>query len=57
VVTSGETDDLNLTATYIKYVDYVHLSKLIDHSDTIHSGMRAVTLLITSEGPASGWLS
>lgn len=53
----GETGDVNITATFIKFVDYTQLNDLINHSDTIHSGLRTVSLLISSDAPAGGWIS
>lgn len=48
---------MRIASTYIKYSDYVHLSSLIDASNTSHSGLRTLSLLITAEYSAWEWYS
>lgn len=52
-----DSSDVKIAATYIKYSDYVHLSALIDSSNTSHSGLRTLSLLITAEYSAWEWYS
>jgi len=52
-----DSSDVKIAATYIKYSDYVHLSSLIDSSNTSHSGLRTLSLLITAEYSAWEWYS
>jgi hypothetical protein len=52
---SGE--DINITATYIKFSDYEQLNSLIEHSSTVHSGLRTVSLVISPDTPSGGWVS
>ncbi|KAG6915628.1 hypothetical protein DXG01_010667 [Tephrocybe rancida] len=50
-----DSSDVRIAATYIKYSDYRHLSSLIDKSNTSHSGLRTLSLLITAEYSAWEW--
>ncbi|KAG6866186.1 hypothetical protein C0991_007736 [Blastosporella zonata] len=52
-----DSSDVRIAATYIKYSDYMHLSSLIDSSNTSHSGLRTLSLLITAEYSAWEWYS
>jgi len=52
-----DSSDVRIAATYIKYSDYVRLSYLIDASNTTHSGLRTLSLLITAEYSAWEWYS
>ncbi|KAG5644770.1 hypothetical protein DXG03_007678 [Asterophora parasitica] len=52
-----DSSDVKIAATYIKYSDYMHLSSLIDNSNTSHSGLRTLSLLITAEYSAWEWYS
>ncbi|KAG6855756.1 hypothetical protein H0H87_011272, partial [Tephrocybe sp. NHM501043] len=52
-----DSSDVKIAATYIKYSDYMHLSALIDSSNTSHSGLRTLSLLITAEYSAWEWYS
>ncbi|KAF5382464.1 hypothetical protein D9615_002735 [Tricholomella constricta] len=52
-----DSSDVKIAATYIKYSDYLHLSSLIDSSNTSHSGLRTLSLLITAEYSAWEWYS
>ncbi|KAJ7675504.1 hypothetical protein B0H14DRAFT_3537079 [Mycena olivaceomarginata] len=44
-----DASDVKIASTFIKYVDYVTLFALIAASNTYHSGMRTLSLLITAE--------
>ncbi|KAG6829507.1 hypothetical protein H0H92_004309 [Tricholoma furcatifolium] len=52
-----DSSDVHIPATYIKYSDYTHLSSLIDSSNTSHSGLQTLSLLITAEYSAWEWYS
>ncbi|GLB38613.1 putative PA domain containing protein [Lyophyllum shimeji] len=52
-----DSSDVKIAATYIKYSDYVQLSSLIDSSNTSHSGLQTLSLLITAEYSAWDWYS
>ncbi|KAG5722318.1 hypothetical protein E4T56_gene9365, partial [Termitomyces sp. T112] len=52
-----DSSDVKIAATYIKYSDYMQLSSLIDSSNTSHSGLRTLSLLITAEYSAWEWYS
>ncbi|KAG6860217.1 hypothetical protein C0995_014027 [Termitomyces sp. Mi166 len=52
-----DSSDVKIAATYIKYSDYMLLSSLIDSSNTSHSGLRTLSLLITAEYSAWEWYS
>ncbi|PFH53416.1 hypothetical protein AMATHDRAFT_73588 [Amanita thiersii Skay4041] len=52
-----DSSDIKIAATYIKYTDYVQLWQLIESSNTSHSGMRTLSLLITAEYSAWEWYS
>ncbi|KAJ7284161.1 hypothetical protein C8J57DRAFT_1294697 [Mycena rebaudengoi] len=49
--------DVKIPSTYITYLDYLHLSTLIAASNTSHSGLRTLSLLITAEYGAWEWYS
>ncbi|KAK7054129.1 mismatch repair-related protein [Favolaschia claudopus] len=53
----GDASDVKIAATFIKYADYVTLFALIEASNTSHSGMRTLSLLITAEYSAWEWYS
>ncbi|KAJ7749236.1 hypothetical protein B0H14DRAFT_2405965 [Mycena olivaceomarginata] len=53
----GDASDVKIASTFIKYVDYVTLFALIAASNTSHSGMRTLSLLITAEYSAWEWYS
>jgi hypothetical protein len=48
---------VKIPSTYITYLDYLHLSTLIAASNTSHSGLRTLSLLITAEYGAWEWYS
>ncbi|OBZ71507.1 Receptor y region, transmembrane domain- and RING domain-containing protein 3 [Grifola frondosa] len=52
-----DASDIKIAATYIKYWDYVELSALIAASNTSHSGLRTLSLLISTEYSAWEWYS
>ncbi|TFK40747.1 hypothetical protein BDQ12DRAFT_647964 [Crucibulum laeve] len=52
-----DSSDVKIAATYIKYSDYMQLYSLISHSNTSHSGLRTLSLLITAEYSAWEWYS
>ncbi|KAJ6539717.1 hypothetical protein B0H19DRAFT_1180269 [Mycena capillaripes] len=52
-----DASDVKIASTFIKYADYVTLSALIAASNTSHSGMRTLSLLITAEYSAWEWYS
>ncbi|KAH9480598.1 putative RING finger protein C57A7.09 [Psilocybe cubensis] len=52
-----DSSDIKISATYIKYTDYKELFSLISHSNTTHSGLRTLSLLITAEYSAWEWYS
>ncbi|KAF8195462.1 hypothetical protein BJ912DRAFT_957046 [Pholiota molesta] len=52
-----DSSDIRIAATYIKYSDYVQLYTLISHSNTTHSGLPTLSLLITAEYSAWEWYS
>ncbi|KAJ7734012.1 hypothetical protein DFH07DRAFT_130393 [Mycena maculata] len=52
-----DASDIHIASTFIKYSDYVHLSTLIAASNTSHSGLRTLSLLITAEYSAWEWYS
>ncbi|KAJ6538463.1 hypothetical protein DFH09DRAFT_991748 [Mycena vulgaris] len=52
-----DASDIKIPSTYIKYSDYIHLSSLIAASNTSHSGLRTLSLLITAEYSAWEWYS
>ncbi|KAF9013322.1 hypothetical protein BDQ17DRAFT_1296871 [Cyathus striatus] len=52
-----DSSDIKIAATYIKYSDYTHLYTLISQSNTSHSGLRTLSLLITAEYSAWEWYS
>jgi E3 ubiquitin-protein ligase RNF13/E3 ubiquitin-protein ligase RNF167 len=52
-----DSSDISIAATYIKFSDYMQLWQLIEASNTTHSGMRTLSLLITAEYSAWEWYS
>ncbi|KAF8630827.1 hypothetical protein AX17_005186 [Amanita inopinata Kibby_2008] len=52
-----DSSDVRIAATYIKFSDYNHLWQLIEASNTSHSGMQTLSLLITAEYSAWEWYS
>jgi E3 ubiquitin-protein ligase RNF13/E3 ubiquitin-protein ligase RNF167 len=53
----SDASDITIAATFIKYSDYMELSSLIAKSNTSHSGLKTLSLLITSEYSAWEWYS
>ncbi|TCD70763.1 hypothetical protein EIP91_001792 [Steccherinum ochraceum] len=53
----GDSSDVEIAATYIKYWDYVALSNMIAASNTSHNGIRTLSLLLTTEYSAWEWYS
>ncbi len=54
---AGDASDVKIAATYIKYWDYVQLSSMIANSNTTHSGLKTLSLLINTEYSAWEWYS
>ena len=52
-----DSSDIKIAATYIKYSDYSQLYDLIEKSNTTHSGLHTLSLLITAEYSAWEWYS
>ncbi|KAF9483496.1 hypothetical protein BDN70DRAFT_799746 [Pholiota conissans] len=52
-----DSSDIKIAATYIKYSDYLQLCTLISNSNTTHSGLHTLSLLITAEYSAWEWYS
>ncbi|KAF7768078.1 hypothetical protein Agabi119p4_7321 [Agaricus bisporus var. burnettii] len=52
-----DASDINIAATYIKFSDYMQLYTLISSSNTTHSGLQTLSLLITAEYSAWEWYS
>ncbi|KAJ3005397.1 hypothetical protein NUW54_g4354 [Trametes sanguinea] len=52
-----DASDVTIAATYIKYWDYVQLSAMIAVSNTTHSGLKTLSLLISTEYSAWEWYS
>ncbi|KAI0345796.1 hypothetical protein BDW22DRAFT_1411845 [Trametopsis cervina] len=52
-----DASDVQIAATFIKYWDYAELSALIAASNTSHSGLRTVSLLLSTEFSAWEWYS
>ncbi|GJE98975.1 hypothetical protein PsYK624_152130 [Phanerochaete sordida] len=52
-----EASDVTIAATFIKYWDYAELTALIAASNTSHSGLRTVSLLLNTEYSAWEWYS
>ncbi|KAI0312864.1 hypothetical protein OF83DRAFT_1176223 [Amylostereum chailletii] len=53
----GDSSDVTIAATFIKYSDYLQLYSLIATSNTSHSGLKTLSLLISSEYSAWQWYS
>lgn len=54
---AGDSSDVTIAATYIKYWDYVQLSAMIATSNTTHNGLKTLSLLISTEYSAWEWYS
>ncbi|KIY69881.1 hypothetical protein CYLTODRAFT_348670 [Cylindrobasidium torrendii FP15055 ss-10] len=52
-----DSSDVKISATYIRYSDYAQLNDLIASSNTSHSGLRTLSLLITADYSAWEWYS
>ncbi|KAH9847950.1 hypothetical protein C2E23DRAFT_846383 [Lenzites betulinus] len=52
-----DASDVTIAATYIKYWDYVQLSSMIAVSNTTHSGLKTLSLLLNTEYSAWEWYS
>ncbi|KAI0648152.1 hypothetical protein C8Q79DRAFT_999587 [Trametes meyenii] len=52
-----DASDVTIAATYIKYWDYVQLSAMIAVSNTTHSGLKTLSLLLNTEYSAWEWYS
>lgn len=52
-----DSSDVSIAATFIKYSDYRQLSSLIAVSNTTHSGLRTLSLMITADYSAWEWYS
>ncbi|EKM51696.1 uncharacterized protein PHACADRAFT_127496 [Phanerochaete carnosa HHB-10118-sp] len=52
-----DPSDVTIAATYIKYWDYAELLALISASNTSHSGLRTVSLQLSTEYSAWEWYS
>lgn len=52
-----DASDIKIAATYIKFSDYMQLWQFIEASNTTHSGMRTLSVLITAEYSAWEWYS
>jgi len=52
-----DSSDIDIAATYIKFSDYMQLYMLIGSSNTTHSGLKTLGLLITAEYSAWEWYS
>ncbi|TFK70915.1 hypothetical protein BDN72DRAFT_958424 [Pluteus cervinus] len=52
-----DSSDVTVPATYIRYSDYAQLWDLIETSNTTHSGLRTLSILITAEYSAWEWYS
>ncbi|KAF7355654.1 Mismatch repair-related protein [Mycena sanguinolenta] len=53
----GDASDVKIASTFIRFADYEALFALIAASNTSHSGMRTLSLLITAEYSAWEWYS
>jgi len=52
-----DASDVKITATYIRYSDYIQLYSLIAASNTSHAGLRTLSLLLSTEHTAWEWYS
>ncbi|PCH33929.1 hypothetical protein WOLCODRAFT_62954 [Wolfiporia cocos MD-104 SS10] len=52
-----DSSDVTIAATFIKYWDYVELLSLIAASNTTHSGLKTLSLLLSTEYSAWEWYS
>lgn len=57
ILISEDSSDVVIPSTYIKYTDYIQLEALIAASNTTHSGLPTLSLLITAEYSAWEWYS
>jgi len=53
----GDASDVLIAASFFRYSDYMQLISLIASSNTSHSGLKTVSLLISSEFTAWQWYS
>ncbi|KDQ62630.1 hypothetical protein JAAARDRAFT_30544 [Jaapia argillacea MUCL 33604] len=53
----GDSSDVLIASTFIKYSDYLQLMSLIATSNTSHSGLKTLSLLISTEYSAWEWYS
>lgn len=49
------TGDISIPSTYIRWTDYTSLTKMIQTSNTTHSGLPTLSLLISSDGQGGVW--
>ena len=54
---AGDSSDVKIPSTYIKFSDYVLLSNLIATSNTSTSGLKTVSLQITADYASWEWYS
>ena len=54
---AGDSSDVVIAATYIRYWDYAELLSMISASNTTHSGMQTLSLLLSTEYSAWEWYS
>ncbi|CCM03648.1 uncharacterized protein FIBRA_05792 [Fibroporia radiculosa] len=52
-----DSSDVTIAATFIKYWDYAELSSLIHASNTTHSGLKTLSLLLSTQYSAWEWYS
>ncbi|TFY69466.1 hypothetical protein EVJ58_g361 [Rhodofomes roseus] len=52
-----DSSDVVIAATFIRYWDYVELLSMISASNTTHSGMKTLSLLLSTEYSAWEWYS
>ena len=57
IIRAGDASDVRIAATFIKYSDYMELSSLIATSNTSHSGLKTLSLLLNSEYSVWQWYS
>ncbi|KZV73640.1 hypothetical protein PENSPDRAFT_574140 [Peniophora sp. CONT] len=53
----GDASDISIAATFIRFSDYMQLYSLILSSNTSHSGLKTLSLLISSEYSSWQWYS
>ncbi|KAF9643590.1 hypothetical protein BDM02DRAFT_3264018 [Thelephora ganbajun] len=52
-----DASDVKISATFIRYSDYIELYSLIGASNTSHNGLRTLSLLLSTETSAWEWYS